>query len=63
MYILLRAGISILQFRAIDMMTLINALVHYDEAEYLYALTESNFFSLAIPKRKCLNLGIRFQEE
>lgn len=56
MYILLRAGISILQFRAIDMMTLINALVHYDEAEYLYALTESNFFSLAIPKKKMLEL-------
>lgn len=41
---------------AIDMMTLINALVHYDEAEYLYALTESNFFSLAIPKKKMLEL-------
>ncbi len=41
---------------AIDMMILINALVHYDEAEYLYALAESNFFNLSIPKGKMLEL-------
>ena len=29
---------------AIDMMTLVNALVHFDEAEYLYNLVTSNFF-------------------
>lgn len=35
---------------AIDMLTLINALVHFDEADYLYNLVSSNFFNLEIPK-------------
>lgn len=35
---------------ALDMMTLVNALVHFDEAEYLYSLAVSNFFMLDIPK-------------
>ncbi len=35
---------------ALDMMTLVNALVHFDEADYLYTLVTSNFFSLDIPK-------------
>lgn len=35
---------------AFDMMTLVNALVHPDEAEYLYTLAISNFFKLDIPK-------------
>lgn len=35
---------------ALDMMTLINALVNYDQAEYLYNLAVSNFFNLDIPK-------------
>lgn len=35
---------------ALDMMTLVNALVHFDEADYLYTLVSSNFFSLDIPK-------------
>lgn len=28
---------------AIDMLTLVNALVHFDEADYLYNLVTSNF--------------------
>ena len=35
---------------ALDMLTLVNALVHFDEAEYLYNLVTSNFFNLDIPK-------------
>ena len=35
---------------AIDMLTLVNALVHFDEADYLYNLVSSNFFHLEIPK-------------
>lgn len=35
---------------ALDMMTLVNALVHFDEAEHLYTLAVSNFFKLDIPK-------------
>lgn len=35
---------------ALDMMTLVNALVHFDEADYLYNLVSSNFFSMDIPK-------------
>lgn len=35
---------------AIDMLTLVNALVHFDEADYLYNLVSSNFFNLKIPK-------------
>lgn len=35
---------------AIDMLTLINALVHFDEADYIYNLVSSNFFNLEISK-------------
>lgn len=35
---------------ALDMLTLVNALVHFDEAEYLYSLATSNFFDLDIPR-------------
>ena len=35
---------------AIDMLTLVNALLHFNEADYLYSLVSSNFFSLDIPK-------------
>lgn len=35
---------------AVDMMTLVNALVHFDEAEYLYNLITSNFFALDVPR-------------
>ncbi len=35
---------------ALDMMTLINALVNFDQAEHLYNLAISNFFNLDIPK-------------
>lgn len=37
---------------ALDMMTLINALLNYDEADYLYALVSSNFFAEGISKAK-----------
>lgn len=35
---------------AIDMLTLVNALIHFDEADFLYNLITSNFFHLDIPK-------------
>lgn len=35
---------------ALDMMILANALLHFDEADYLYNLVTSNFFNLDIPK-------------
>lgn len=35
---------------ALDMMTLVNALVHFDEAEYLYQLVCSNFFGINMPR-------------
>ena len=44
---------------AIDMLTLVNALLHFDEADYLYSLISSNFFNLDIPK---VNLYEKRQE-
>lgn len=41
---------------ALDMMTLVNALVHFDEADYLYTLASSNFFNLDIPKSNLYHL-------
>lgn len=35
---------------AMDMLTLVNALLHFDEAEYLYNLATSDFFNLDLPK-------------
>ena len=35
---------------ALDMLVLVNALLHFDESDYLYVLVTSNFFSLSIPK-------------
>lgn len=35
---------------ALDMLTLVNALLHFDEANYLYPLVTSNFFALEVPK-------------
>ena len=35
---------------ALDMLTLVNALVHFDEADYLYAALRSNFFRVNFPK-------------
>lgn len=41
---------------ALDMMTLVNALVHFDETDYLYNLATSNFFNLDIPKSNLYKL-------
>ena len=46
---------------ALDMMTLINALLHFDEADYLYNLIISNFFNLDIPKSNLLNIREQIQ--
>lgn len=35
---------------ALDMMTLVNALLHFDEADHLYNLIVSNFFDIDIPR-------------
>ncbi len=34
---------------AIDMLALVNALLHFDEPEYLFSLLASNFFSVNVP--------------
>jgi superfamily I DNA/RNA helicase len=41
---------------ALDMLMLVNALVHYDEADYLYGLVKSNFFDIQVSKTKLYNL-------
>lgn len=46
---------------AIDMLTLVNALVHFDEADYLYNLVSSNFFHLEIPKSNLFESRMRMR--
>ena len=46
---------------ALDMMTLINALVHFDEAEYLYNLVTSNFFNMDIPKSNLYEIRMKIR--
>lgn len=46
---------------ALDMMTLINALVNYDQAEYLYNLSVSNFFNLDIPKSNLFEIRMKIR--
>jgi superfamily I DNA/RNA helicase len=46
---------------ALDMMTLINALVNYDQAEYLYNLAVSNFFNLDIPKSNMFEIRMKIR--
>lgn len=48
---------------AMDMLTLVNALVHFDEADYLYNLVTSNFFNLDIPKSNLYELRMRSELE
>lgn len=35
---------------ALDMLVLVNALLHFDESDYLYSLVTSNFYSIDVPK-------------
>jgi ATP-dependent exoDNAse (exonuclease V) beta subunit len=46
---------------AIDMLTLVNALVHFDEADYLYNLVTSNFFNLDIPKSNLYEIRMKIR--
>ena len=46
---------------AIDMLTLVNALVHFDEADYLYNLISSNFFNLNIPKSNLYEIRMKMR--
>lgn len=46
---------------AMDMMTLVNALVHFDEAEYLYSLATSNFFRLDVPRSNLYEIRARLK--
>lgn len=47
---------------ALDMMTLVNALVHFDEADYLYTLVASNFFSIDIPKSNLFEIRSKIKK-
>ena len=46
---------------AIDMLTLVNALVHFDEADYLYNLVTSNFFNLDVPKSNLYEIRMKIR--
>ena len=46
---------------ALDMMTLVNALVNYDQSEYLYNLAVSNFFDLDIPKSNLFEIRAKIR--
>lgn len=46
---------------ALDMLTLVNALVHFDEADYLYNLVTSNFFNLDIPKSNLFEMRMKIR--
>lgn len=46
---------------ALDMMTLVNALVHFDEADYLYNLITSNFFNMDIPKSNLFEIRMKIR--
>lgn len=46
---------------AMDMLTLVNALVHFDEADYLYNLVTSNFFNLDIPKSNLYEIRMKIR--
>ena len=46
---------------ALDMMTLVNALVHFDEADYLYNLVSSNFFNIDIPKSNLFEIRMKIR--
>lgn len=46
---------------ALDMMVLVNALVHFDEADYLYNLVISNFFNLDIPKSNLFEIRTKIK--
>ncbi|MDD4510043.1 MAG: UvrD-helicase domain-containing protein [Oscillospiraceae bacterium] len=46
---------------ALDMLTLVNALVHFDEADYLYNLVTSNFFNLDIPKSNLYEIRMKIR--
>ena len=46
---------------AIDMLTLVNALVHFDEADYLYNVVTSNFFNLDIPKSNLYEIRMKIR--
>lgn len=47
---------------ALDMMTLVNALVHFDEAEYLYNLVTSNFFNLDMPRSNLYEIRTKIRD-
>lgn len=46
---------------AIDMLALVNALVHFDEADYLYNLVTSNFFNLDVPKSNLYEIRMKIR--
>lgn len=48
---------------ALDMLTLVNALVHFDEADYLYALLRSNFFRVNFPKSHLYHIRAQIRHD
>ncbi len=48
---------------ALDMMALVNALLHFDEADYLYNLASSNFFGLEVPKSSLYEMRQEIKRE
>lgn len=48
---------------ATDMMILVNAMLHFDEANYLYNLVISNFFDLEVPKSTLYEMRLRISKD
>lgn len=48
---------------ALDMLTLANALLHYDEADYLYALISSNFIGGGVSKAQMYSMRVEKTEK
>lgn len=48
---------------ALDMLTLVQALIYFDEAEYLYSLAISNFFKLDIPKSNLFEQRMKIRKD
>jgi ATP-dependent exoDNAse (exonuclease V) beta subunit len=48
---------------ALDMLVLVNALLHYNEADYLYPLVISNFFDIKVSKTQLYNIKSKLKSK